>query len=154
MDPPEQIDGALERLNLSEESPKVLTGDSPKLPIAGVFEERTTRMGRLERAESNTDSNGSNSDVHTELKTLRPTAAENFRNWETNMRKRELQRSSPRPEDLQHDYRFWELKLRKGELDHVLQKSKQTWLLDKVAEIPETLHLGTSRTFWEVKATD
>jgi RNA recognition motif-containing protein len=82
------------------------------------------------------------------------TASENFRNWETKARRRELQQNNPQPEELQRDYRNWETKLRKGDLDPLLQKSKQTWLLDKVAKVPEELQMGTARTFWEVKATE
>jgi hypothetical protein len=79
---------------------------------------------------------------------------EKLRSYEAKMRKQELLKQNPQPDDLQKGYRFWELKQRKGELDPLLRKAKQTWLLDKVAEIPETLQLGTTRTFWEVKATD
>ena len=65
-----------------------------------------------------------------------------------------MQQNNPQPEELQRDYRNWETKLRKGDLDPLLQKSKQTWLLDKVAKVPEELQMGTTRTFWEVKATE
>jgi len=85
--------------------------------------------------------------------------SEKLRSWEQKMRKQEVQQQKPQPEDLQRPHvteesHFWEVKLRKGELDPLLKKSKQTWLLDKVAEIPETLQIGTRRTFWEVKAAD
>ena len=65
-----------------------------------------------------------------------------------------MQQNNPQPEELQRDYRNWETKLRKGDLDPLLQKPKQTWLLDKVAKVPEELQMGTARTFWEVKATE
>jgi hypothetical protein len=79
---------------------------------------------------------------------------EKLRSWEAKVRKQELQEQSPKPEDLLRPHRFWELKLRKGELDPLLRKSKETWLLDRVAQIPETLQIGLKRTFWEVKTRD
>jgi hypothetical protein len=124
------------------------------------FQRQSSKDSKDSRESKDTCSIGEHMNSVGEIRTmsreqaLRPAIAKNFRNWETSMRKRELQRQSPQPEDLQREYRFWELKLRKGELDSLLLKSKQTWLLDKVAEIPETLHLGTTRTFWEVKTTN
>lgn len=165
------MDDVVQRRNLGPNGP-IGAAESPRLPIAGVLGPRTRSSERPAKAERKDSGDGSagtgassfgeDADAYTELRSLgagrsvhvKQTSAENFRNWEIKMRKQALLQNSPQPEDLQRDYRFWELKMRKGELDSLLQKSKQTWLLDKVAEIPETLQLGSTRTFWELKATD
>merc|ERR1719161_1501016 len=145
-------------------------------PLVGVLEQDTSMDFERPRTESKDSSNASSAyivehdaDAQPERSNFEPDFKQtaNFRTWETSkfrteklrsweqkMRKQELQQQSPKPEDLERNYRDWEAKLRKGELDPLLQKSKKTWLLDKVAEIPETLHLSNSRTFWEVKSAD
>jgi hypothetical protein len=155
------MDGVVEDLTeevVDQPDPESPSGDHPTLPVAGVLE-KTESSGSMDRKDSKNSKDSKDDEEHADLGELpfrppfKPTTAKNFRNWETSMRKRELQRQSPQPEDLQREYRFWELKMRKGELDSLLLKSKQTWLLDKVAELPESMHLGTARTFWEVKTT-
>jgi hypothetical protein len=131
----------------------------PELPIVGVLEPAR----RVETLERTGDSGNDRTDPcrigeqeeFQDLKepVLKQTTAPNFRNWETSLRKRELQQKNPQPEDLQREYRFWELKLRKGELDDLIKKSQKTWLLDKAAKIPGTLQVENTRTFWEVKTT-
>jgi hypothetical protein len=118
------------------EIPASSTEDFPSLPIVGVMEE-----GEPDFKQTSNFKNWETSKFRTEK----------LRSWEAKMRKQELQKQSPL--ESEPDYRFWELKLRKGELDPLIRKSKQTWLLDKAAKLPETFSIETNRTFWEVKTT-
>lgn len=73
-----------------------------------------------------------------------------FRNWEQYMRKRDLEANEPPPPDYGQAYRYWEQKLVRGELDGLLETARQTWILDKLAALPQDLALQQHRTFWEV----
>lgn len=159
MDRPPPVDGAIRRLEVSEEEL-----DSPpvaRLPIVGVLvpTRQMNASERIEDEDSGKHSSGPRSiGGQEELQYVKEpdfkqTTAPNFRNWETSARKRELQQKNPQPEDLLREYRFWELKLRRGELDPLFKKSQKTWLLDKAAQIPATLQVENARTFWEVKTT-
>jgi hypothetical protein len=69
-------------------------------------------------------------------RSLRPTTGLPFRNWETSMRKREVQQQSAPPQDLRRDYRFWESKLRRGELDSLFLKFKKRCVSSAEKENP------------------